>query len=322
MSFKKIKMKNKETSCNFCGKKESDLLFVNYDHSIKSNQTFNVVRCKKCGLVRINSLPIRIEDCYSDDYEPYNPKKSDFYFSLNRILMMSYCKGTKTLADLLKSAFCKVLYSPSIFSGKGKILDIGCGNGGYLSILRDCGWEVYGFDFSEKAVKYAKNERGLVNVKQSKVENIDYPENFFDLVTMNHLIEHLPNPKNSLIEAKRVLRKGGILIVTTPNFSSLNAKIFGKNWFPLETPRHLFLFEVSTLKRMINDISGLEITKVKYDYSAYCLAKSLGYFLGNRPLINHLLMTIKIIFWPYTILLSLFGRSDIMTFILKKNETP
>lgn len=88
-------MKKEIIDCNFCGEKKSDLLFVNYDHSIKSNQTFNIVRCKKCGLVRISSLPIRIEDCYSNDYEPYNPKKSDFYFSLNRILMMSYCKGKK-----------------------------------------------------------------------------------------------------------------------------------------------------------------------------------------------------------------------------------
>lgn len=229
-------------------------------------------------------------------------------------------QGEKTLADLLKSAFCKVLYSPSIFNSKGKILDIGCGNGGYLSILRDCGWEVYGFDFSEKAVRYAKNERGLINVKQTKAENLDYPENFFDLVTMNHSIEHLPNPKNSLIEAKRVLKKGGTLIVTTPNFSSLNAKIFGKNWFPLETSRHLFLFETLTLKKMIENIERLQIVKIKYDYSAYCLAKSFGYFFGNRPSINRLLMTVKVIFWPYTIILSLFGRSDIVTFYIKKDE--
>jgi len=310
----------KDIKCNLCEERESDLLFASYDHSIKSNQTFNLVRCKKCGLVRMNPWPVRIKDSYLEDYEPYNPKKEDFYFSLVRTLTISCYKKIKSPLDFFKALLCKILYYPPEFKKDGRVLDIGCGNGGYLSILRDCGWEVYGIDFSEKAVRYANEKRKLANVKQAKADDLNYPDNFFDLIAMNHIIEHLPNPKKALVGAKRVLKNEGVLTITTPNFASSNASIFSKNWFPLETPRHLFLFEASTLNRMINNIGGLKITKIKYDYSAYCLAKSLGYFLGNRQLINRLLMTVKIIFWPYTILLSLFGKSDIMTLYIKKNE--
>lgn len=310
-------MNKKVVSCNLCGSGKYNLLFVNYDHLSKNKQAFNIVQCKKCGLVYLNPRPSQMESYYLDSYDPHNPRKSDTNFSIFRALMISFYKNKKTLTDLFKSVFCQMIYSPPT-AKCGRVLDVGCGNGGYLSVLNDCGWEVYGVDFSKKAVRYAQNERGLNNVKQAKAEKLDFIDNFFGLVMMNHLIEHLQNPKDSLLEAKRVLKKGGILVITTPNFSSLNSRIFGKNWFPLETPRHLFLFDTYTIKKMIESIEGLKISRIKHDYSAYCLAKSLGYFLGNRLLINHLLMTVKIIFWPYTILLSLFGLSDITTFYINK----
>jgi len=258
-----------------------------------------------------------MEKYYLDNYEPYNSTNKDIYFSLYKILMISFYKKKKNLFDLLKSALCQILYSPPA-ARSGKVLDIGCGNGGYLSVLKESGWKVYGLDFSQKAVNFAKNKRGLTRVKQGNAETLKYPDNFFDLVTMNHLIEHLSNPKKALIEAKRVLKKGGILAITTPNYSSFNAKIFVKNWFPLETPRHLFLFETLTLRKMIERIKGLKIVRIRHDYSTYCFARSLGYFLGNKSPINCCLMIIKIIFWPYTIFLSLFNRSDIMTFNISK----
>lgn len=313
-------MEEKIVSCNFCGEKRSNLLLINNDHTTKKNIFFKIVGCKKCGLVYINPRPSNIEKYYSDNYEPYNPKKRDIYFSFYRALIKSYYKKEKSLTDLLKSFLCRIFYSQST-DKCGRVLDIGCGSGGYLGVLNESGWEVYGIDFSKQVVEFAKESRGLKNVKLGNAEKLEFPDNFFDLVTMNHLIEHLSNPKKALVEAKRVLRKGGILVITTPNFSSFNAKIFGKNWFPLETPRHLFLFETLTLKKMVEGIKGLKIIRIKHDYSAYCLGKSIGYFLGNQPLINRYLMTIKIIFWPYTILLSLFGRSDIMTFYIKKNES-
>jgi len=282
--------------CDFCGEKNGKLLFVNFDHLTKKNKFFNLIKCGKCGLVYLSPKPKNIKKYYLDNYEPYNPHSKDLYFSFYQTLVKSFYKKKKTLIDLSKSVFCRIFY-PQPTSECGKILDIGCGNGGYLSILKDGGWEVYGLDFSKKAVDFAQNERGLINIKQARTEILDYPNNFFDLITMNHLIEHLPNPKKTLIEAKRVLKTGGIISITTPNFSSLNEKIFKTNWFPLETPRHLFLFEAKVLIKLIGEIDGLRVTKVKHDYSSYCFAKSLGYLLGNRPSLNRFLMTFKIFFY-------------------------
>lgn len=197
----------KSDCCNSCGGKGADLLFKNYDHSKKNNQTFNIIKCRRCGLVRISPRPTKSKDCYPDDYEPYSLKNRDFYYSLTRTLMLSYYKKIKTPATIFKALVCKILYAPPELIKNGKVLDIGCGNGGYLSILKDCGWKVYGLDFSEKAVRCAREKRGLKNVKKTKAENLPYPERFFDLITMNHVIEHLTDPRKTLKEAKRVLVK-------------------------------------------------------------------------------------------------------------------
>ena len=235
-------MKKVFQACGLCGKNDFKFLFANFDHLTKKDEYFNLVKCKCCGLVQINPKPKDIEEYYYESYSPYNPPKKDFYISFYRNLIKSYYKKKKTPVDLVKSALCGVLYFQPV-ARPGRVFDIGCGNGGYLSILKDCGWDVYGLDFSQKAVDFVKNKRGLINIKQGSAEKLDFPDNFFDLVTMNHLIEHLSDPKKSLYEAKRVLKKGGILMITTPNFSSLNAKIFGGNWFPLETPAIFFFLK-------------------------------------------------------------------------------
>jgi hypothetical protein len=105
-------------------------------------------------------------------------------------------------------------------------------------------------DFDERAVRVA-NDLGL-NVRFGSLEQQKFPAESFDVVTMSHVIEHVPEPIQTLSECARILRPGGKLFLWTPNSSSLGCRVFGKHWRGLEPPRHLHLFSPRSMKSLLN----------------------------------------------------------------------
>jgi len=104
------------------------------------------------------------------------------------------------------------------FIKSGKILDVGCGDGSVMLHLKKKGYEVHGIDFSPSAIKKARN-RGLKNLHELDIEKekLPYKKDTFDYVFWGDVIEHLFNPEDVLIEIKRVLKSGGLLVVSCPN---------------------------------------------------------------------------------------------------------
>lgn len=300
-------------NCELCESNEFTLLFHNYDRLHRTKGIFNIVKCDNCGLVYLNPRPKRefIYEYYPDDYEPYNISSNGFYQKLNESLLNSYYKKDKSLLENLKSFLFQLIYSPIPKEHKGRILDIGCGNGIYLYNLKKHDWDVYGVEISKKAVAFAQEKLRLKNVRQGTIEDIKYPDGYFDVITMNHVIEHLFSPKETLGEINGILKKEGLLIITTPNVNSFNAKIFREYWFPLETPRHLDIFNFLTMKRLMSD-TGFIIKKISYDISGDSLIRSLNY----KFKINF--KKIRLLFLPFTIILSILGISDVMTFYIRK----
>ena len=300
-------------NCELCGSNKSTLLFHNYDRSHCTKGIFNIVKCNNCGLLYINPRPKRqfIDEYYPDDYEPYNINLNNFYQKLNESLLNSYYKENKSLLNNLKSFLYQLIYSPIPKEYKGRILDIGCGNGIYLYNLKKHGWKVYGVEMSQRAVAFAQKKLKLKNVRHGTIENIRYPDEYFDVITMNHVIEHLFEPKKALEEINRILKKKGLLIITTPNINSFNFKLFREFWFPLETPRHLNIFNSLTMKRLMLG-AGFIIKKISYDISGDSLMRSLNY----KFKINF--KKIKLLFLPFTIILAILGVSDVMTFYIRK----
>ncbi|MBI4743975.1 MAG: class I SAM-dependent methyltransferase [Actinobacteria bacterium] len=277
---------------------------------------FNIVKCDKCGLVYLNPRPKNefIHEYYPNTYEPYNINSNDFYQKLNELFLSSYYKKNKNLSDCLISFLCQLIYHPIPKEYKGRILDVGCGNGIYLYNLEKYGWDVHGIEISPKAVAFAQEKLGLKSVRQGTIKDAKYPHEYFDVITMNHVIEHLPNPKEALREINRMLKNEGLLIITTPNINAFNAKIFREYWFPLETPRHLNLFQASSLDKLLQ-YTGFVSTKKAYDISTYHLIRSIDYWLNLNC---NLLKKIKITFLPFTIILAILQASDVMTFYIRK----
>jgi len=131
-------------------------------------------------------------------------------------------------------------------SERGRLLDVGCGNGSFLVQMKQLGWEVTGIEPDGEAASFSRKNYGL-DVFKGPLEEAKYPNEHFDTITMNHVIEHVLDPISLLKECRRILRPGGKLIVITPNIDSLGQRIFREAWLHWDPPRHLFLFSSETL---------------------------------------------------------------------------
>lgn len=142
----------------------------------------------------------------------------------------------------------------------GRLLDVGCGSGDWLLSMRELGWNVAGNDFDANAVKVAV-DRGL-DVTVGSLEQQNLPDDSFDAVTLSHVIEHLPDPIGTMRECARILKPGGKIVLLTPNCASLSHRFFKQDWRGLEPPRHLHVFSLKSMDRMLA-MTGFEQRSVR-----------------------------------------------------------
>lgn len=127
----------------------------------------------------------------------------------------------------------------------GKLLEIGCGNGSMLHAMKQKGWHAKGLDFDSRAVAIARSKGLDVDVGELIAHN--YPEGSFDVVVMSHVIEHVSDPLVLLTECARIVKRGGKVVVITPNIASSLSEKFKSNFLHLDPPRHLHIFTPRSL---------------------------------------------------------------------------
>lgn len=261
--------------CDLCGSAEHGVLLPEArDRSLRLPGVFSLVGCSGCGLARLSprpdpdSLPAYYP---ADSYPPHRPAAVPAGGSARRL-----AAGR----DALRAAMLRTLgyESPSPppwtrlvprrlprrlvrraaydwrgfppWTPGGRALDLGCGNGLFLNCLRRHGWDVVGVDSSPAAAEAARAAFGI-DVRVGTVEEVPLEEGGFDFVHMSHAIEHLDRPVETLRRVSRLLRPGGKLYIETPNIGSLAYGWAGQFWFPLDPPRHLWLFSAATLRRAL-----------------------------------------------------------------------
>jgi 2-polyprenyl-3-methyl-5-hydroxy-6-metoxy-1,4-benzoquinol methylase len=129
----------------------------------------------------------------------------------------------------------------------GRLLEVGCGNGGRLVELRALGWQVVGQEV-DSAAEASARKHGL-DIRVGALESLDLPAGSFDAVICNHVIEHVPDPVKLLSDCYRLLNNAGIMVIVTPNTRSFGHRQFGRSWLALDPPRHLQLFTLTSIRQ-------------------------------------------------------------------------
>ena len=198
------------------------------------------IKCLKCGLI-LRKTKIEINEIENT----YDNKK---YFS-------GYIENYKEFIKI----FNQMLNLIEKYKNPGKILDIGCGLGLFLYLAKKRGWEASGIEISKFASNFAKNKLKL-NVINSDNLNI-FQDNLFDVIVVNHVLEHIENPLLILKQIKKKLNINGILLIGVPNINGLYPRFQKENWPSLQPSTHIYQFTPKTLKLLLQKI-GFEPIKI------------------------------------------------------------
>ena len=308
-------------SCPSCKGHAVRKLFASRDRMLGITGSFSVWLCDSCGMAFLQPF------LSAKDSQKYYPSQTYYAYSgsgrsgllqiLREYLIAHYYTPT-FLSKIISSLIHAV---PAIPKEKkyGKVLDVGCGTGDTLLSLKSLGWDVYGMEMDRKAVAVCK-KRGLTHIRLGTYEHIQtYENDTFDAIRLYHVIEHLPDPKSCLKLLYKKLKKGGEVIIGTPNIGSAAASLFGTYWYNLDSPRHLMLFTPRTLGIMAKDC-GFRITITEY-CSAGGIAGSLQYYLEEKlkrkiNFINALWCIVLL--YPIEWILDIVGRGDVFVMRLTK----
>lgn len=153
------------------------------------------------------------------------------------------------------------------FSVPGRMLDLGCGTGWYLSEMRALGWEVHGVEISARAAELGRTRYGL-NIFPGTLRSANFPSDFFHYIRANHSFEHISCPGETLDEIRRILRRDGKVLIGVPNVDGLNARLFRQYWWYLGVPVHPFTYSALTLSHLLEQHKFV-VQRVSYnsDYS-------------------------------------------------------
>ncbi len=303
-----------DVQCCVCESDDAASVGAGADYEYQtSGDIFAAMQCRRCGLVYLNPRPdvSEFETIYPPNYHAFDFSEKDFgivykiraRLEANRLL--GWCAG---LAD------------------EARILDVGCADGFHLNLLRKYGaksWRLEGVDLDERAVEMA--EKSGLKVHLGNVEDLDLPENTYDLALMIQTIEHVENPAAILKAVKRILKKGGKIVVVTDNTDSIDFGLFKKNyWGGYHFPRHWNLFNRKSLTKLAENVGfevadlTTQVSPVNWVYSIHnaLVDKGAPRFLTNQFTLKS---TVSLsAFTSLDIILQKFGRGALLRAILRK----
>lgn len=236
------------------------------DHSV-SGETFTLLINEEFQLLQTTPQPA-IENLgryyESEDYISHTDSKRSLLEKLYHLV-----KG-KALKD-------KVKIIEKALERKGTLLDVGAGTGDFLVTAKGAGWTVAGYEPNDRAKSIAQG-KGI-----SFADSIEaIADNTYDVVTMWHVLEHVPDVAQQIAHLKRIVKPDGIIIIAVPNYKSFDAQYYGPYWAAYDVPRHLWHFSATAIKTLFGaqGIQVVDILPMKFD-SYYVSLLSEKYKTGK-----------------------------------------
>jgi len=241
-------------TCNLCGNKHFRVL--------EDDAPFRVLQCENCSLIFVYPCPDQGElvEHYNDNYY------AEWIGAQERRRIRMWSRRLEKLER---------------FRHKGRLLDIGCGEGTFLRLAKKNGWQISGTELSPYAAKYASDRLGD-KIFCGELLDARYSTDSFDVVSMWHVLEHVTDPKRYLIEIRRILRPDGLLAIAVPNVNNLAMRIayriikgrqmelFTKD----QKEVHLYHFSPETIQTYLNK-TGFKCVKLSPDFGITEYSKRL-----------------------------------------------
>jgi 2-polyprenyl-3-methyl-5-hydroxy-6-metoxy-1,4-benzoquinol methylase len=204
--------------------------------------SYTIGKCSGCSLVfvqeRITAEDLQAHYAIQGDsaYDPDNVECLNFYYT--------------RLRQLIERRY----------PNPGKLLDVGCSGGWFLDVMR--GWDCHGNEIVESDAEIARRRYGDAIVSGSFE---DYPlrEDYFDVITLQDVFDHIPEPVPALQKCHRMLKPGGLIVIKVHNISCLYAKLSGKSFYAIIPPSHLFYYNKHTLTRVLSS-AGFETVEARF----------------------------------------------------------
>lgn len=243
-----MRISNNSSTCKVCSSTVQEYLSV-FDDRYGYPGQFKIVECSRCShkFLLGDFAPELLTTLYTDFY-PRSTLSLDQYRPAKEI---TGCKSW--LNGESSSTYCWVPKNV-------RILDIGCGFGESLGYHTTRGCDVYGVEADENIRRVADKFGFKVHV--GLFDPNLYDANFFDYVTMNQVIEHVADPLLTMRGIEKVLKRGGVAVLSTPNANGWGVKVFGRRWINWHAPYHQQFFTVESIKRSAEQ-AGLVLDKVK-----------------------------------------------------------
>lgn len=224
-------------NCPACGYTSNTLYLQSYDYFL-TQKPFAVHRCDACGLLFTLPRPSdeELPGYYdSQDYLSHPTDQQSLKARLyNRIRKFNLLQKYRILESICE---------------KGIMLDYGCGSGEFLHTCKTRGWNTTGIEVNEKARNFAIQNHHLEVYPETQIK--DLPKGRFDLITLWHVLEHIPNLNERLNDFYQLLKPGGTLLLAVPNTDSWDAKHYAGIWAAWDLPRHLYHYNYKTLRSTV-----------------------------------------------------------------------
>lgn len=262
-----------DVSCVVCGSSRTNgAVCTTRDFCYETcTNEFTYVECADCGNIYLKNRPTidSLSTIYPKNYLTY-----DYESSLGPLIFrVRNAVQAKKIEPIRRHA-----------RANDKVVDIGCGAGDYLDIIRrhgDPSWHLLGLDFSSEAIERCK-ARGLDAI-EGRVETLESGAlSDVGVFVMNQLIEHVEDPGKVLTKCGEMLRPGGVIIMETPNHQAWDAQLFrDRYWGCWHAPRHWNVFSPQSLSDLVKR-SGLEVASVEYTLCPFSWVHSVQYWMRER----------------------------------------
>lgn len=274
--------------CPVCAELDNKLIQKSGDYSI--------VKCVRCGVVYVSPFPPK---------EKHKNFHNQAYFQKNyegKSIENFYAKGSDTFLKETQLKTARLSYVNS-FCNKGKILDVGTGQGLFPALAKENGWEAFGTDISSYVCEFL-NESKQIKMFNGHLEELNLPPNHFDVVTLWHVLEHTYDPYATLLAVKKTLKIGGHLFIAVPNTLAIEMwlrRLLRKPYFREDADEwHFYGFNSRALKHLLNRLSfkieGFDVEyylkngrmTMVYDYLSRTLLRLSGIDICRTILVHAL----------------------------------